>query len=142
MPKLGPRCLRPNGAFTGHQPRIALCLKTIFCGLTPELSWPAQRPSGEVHDTAQGEAAKRARLERLVRRESACWIPCRRHDRGEQICQSFRELTAAGNCLPNDHESSFVQSPPSAILRSQVGSSAELASSRARNCRVRSQARR
>jgi hypothetical protein len=37
-------------------------------GITPELSRDAQRPSGVLHDSATSEAAKRSRLERLVRR--------------------------------------------------------------------------
>jgi hypothetical protein len=57
--------------FQAEPTKIALCLKTIFCGLTPELSRDAQRPSGVLHDSATSEAAKRSRLERIVRAQRA-----------------------------------------------------------------------
>ena len=48
----------------------------LFTGLTPELSRTAARHGGVVHVTALSRAAKRSRLERIVRRqllaEKAC----------------------------------------------------------------------
>ena len=41
--------------------------ESVLAHLTPELSRATQRPSRVLHDTAQCEAAKRARLERIVR---------------------------------------------------------------------------
>ena len=46
----------------------------LIRGLTPELSRDAQRPSGVLHDSASSEAAKRSRLERIVRRMK--WAVC------------------------------------------------------------------
>ncbi len=98
----------------------------LYRNLTPELSRDAQRPSGVLHDSATSEAAKRSRLERIVRRESACWIPCRRHDRREQNFQSFRELTAAGNCLPNGHDDLLCKARQAQFLEAKWASALNL----------------
>ena len=38
--------------FQAEPIKFALCLKTIFCGLTPELSRTALRHGGVLHDSA------------------------------------------------------------------------------------------
>mgnify|MGYP003621847023 CR=1 FL=1 len=47
-------------------------LNHFFCGLTPELSRPAERARRWFNHSASAETAKRARLERIVR-------PLKRH---------------------------------------------------------------
>ena len=47
---------------------LSVIAKFSIRGLTPELRRTAARTAGVLHDSAQGEAAKRSRLERIVRR--------------------------------------------------------------------------
>jgi hypothetical protein len=59
----------PKDAWKSAGDQIARSHKKncLIRGLTPELSRDAQRPSGVLHDSATSEAAKRSRLERIVR---------------------------------------------------------------------------
>ena len=51
---------------------LLLAQTLFFCGLTPELSRPAERARRWFNHSASAETAKRARLERIVR-------PLKRH---------------------------------------------------------------
>jgi hypothetical protein len=59
----------PKDAWRSADNQVAMPHKKncLIRGLTPELSRDAQRPSGVLHDSATSEAAKRSRLERIVR---------------------------------------------------------------------------
>ena len=58
---------------TGRAPEVKrflqelLVRELVFCGLTPELSRPAERDRRWFNHSASAETAKRARLERIVR---------------------------------------------------------------------------
>ena len=92
-------------------------------GLTPELSRDAQRPSGVLHDSATSEAAKRSRLERIVRCAPA-WGFGRVLDDSRRRASAAAYVSAGADCSPCGYRDALSK-PTSGIVGSHRGFAGE-----------------